>query len=163
MIPERVYIDNSLLVRWFLWKFNPHKYPREPQVIRFLASLERVEKYISLISVAELVHTLRYGDDFSGYRLTLRRIEELIQELQGVLGFVLIEQEKVQDTDVGGIIITRDVVRFIDKHKELADCLHVDIAKRNQLCFVTYEKKIGVLKELYDNIMTENKLMKQFG
>lgn len=44
----------------------------------------------------------------------------------------------------------------------MVDCLHVAIAKTNNLLFVTHEGKIGVLKEFYENITTFNHLSKMF-
>ena len=161
MKPQKIYLDNSLLVRWFLRKLKPEKYEQEPQIIRFLSGLTGVEKFISLISLAELINTLKHGDDFKRYNLTLPIIGALIEEMQSTVGFKIITTENIRGTEVEGIIITPFVLRLIDIHGELADCLYVDIARRNSLSFITHESRIGRLKELYDNTMTDDKLMKQ--
>lgn len=144
-------------------KIQPEKkYKEEPEIIRFLSENKEIEIYISLISIAELVHTLKYHEEFQRYKISLGWIKELIQEFQNIVGFNIIINERINNIEIGGIIIIPEILEFLDKHNGLADCIHVDIAKRNDLCFITYEKKIGRLKEFYDNIITESKLMKQF-
>jgi len=157
-----IYIDNSLLIRWFLSKFYPESYNEVPQIIKFLSTKTEIKKYISLMSIAELVRTLKYGEKFERFGLSLRFIHSLIEEMQSVVGFDIILRDNVDGTELNGIIISGDIIKLIDKHRHLIDCIHVDIAKSHDLTFVTYEKKIGRMKEIYDHILTENKLMKLY-
>ena len=162
MKPGKIYIDNNLLIRWFLHRFYPRKHKREPQIIRFLSEHKEIKKYISLISVAELVHTLKYGKEFQNFKLDLNYIRVLIEELQNIVGFDIIQKQKVNGMEINGIVISGDVVKFVNVHEHLIDCMHIDIAKSHELFFITHEKKIGQLKKLYENIMTDDKLLKQF-
>lgn len=160
-LPEKIYLDNSLLIRWFLWKLNPRRYRSEPEIVKFLAQSQGMQIYISIISLAELVHTLKYSRDFQRFRMTLPWLRTLLEELQRILGFLIIERERIGGVDIGGIVITPAIVRFLDVHPELMDCLHVDIARRNDLWFITHDDNVGKLKPLYENIMTDNKLIRQ--
>ncbi len=160
----QIYLDNTSLVRLFLKRFYPEKHKQEPRIIRFLNENKReIKSFVSTISIAELVHTLKHGEDFKKFNLNFNYIKELIGELQDIIGFDIIQTEKMKDgTEIDGVIVSNHVVEYVFKHKHLPDCIHVDIARQHELTFVTYEKAMGELKEYYDNIMTEEKLMKQF-
>ncbi|OIN86724.1 MAG: hypothetical protein COY38_02870 [Candidatus Aenigmarchaeota archaeon CG_4_10_14_0_8_um_filter_37_24] len=67
-----------------------------------------------------------------------------------------------QNTKIYGVIISGNIVRYSDKNPHLIDSIHLDIVRSHDLCFLTDEKKLGNLKTFYENIMTENKFMKQF-
>jgi len=163
MVDYQIYLDNTSLVRWFLKRFHPEKHKQEPQIIKFLNEHKReIKSFVSTISIAELVHTLRHGEAFEKFNLNFNYIKELIGELQDIIGFDIIQTEKIDGTEIDGVIVSNYVVKYVFKHKHLTDCIHVDIARQHELTFVTYETAIGELKEYYDNIMTEEKLMKQF-
>ncbi len=161
MKPDKVYVDNSLLVRWFLHRLYPNRYSDTPQIIKFLTKEKGMQKFISLISVAELVHTLKYGKDFAGKNLTIGAIKALIDELQNIMGFEIILRDKIGEAQLNGVVVSTDILEFLDKHQHIIDCIHVDIAKQHDLFFVTYEGKIGRMRKFYDKTMTENKLLKQ--
>jgi hypothetical protein len=161
MKPEKIYIDNSVLIRWFLHKLHPKKHKTEPQIIRFLTEHKEIEKFISIVSVAELVHTIRYGKDFQGFGLKLSYIRDLLMKLQNVTDLKIISKEKISGAEINGVVISENVINYVDKHRHLIDCIHVDLAKSHDLYFITHEKDMGILKEFYDKIMTDDKLMKQ--
>lgn len=163
MKPDKIYIDNNLLVRWFLHKLHPKKFKNEPQVIKFLSDHQEIEKYISIVSVAELVRTVRHGDDFQGFGLKLNYIRDLLTELQNVTGLKIISKEKFNNVGINGVVISENIINFVDRHRHLIDCIHVDLAKSHDLFFITHDRDIGVLKEYYEKIMTDDKMMKQYG
>lgn len=162
MKPDKIYIDNSVLIRWFLHKLHPKKYKTEPQIIRFLTEHREIEKFISLISVAELVHTIKHGENFQSFGLKLNYIRGLLSELQNVTDLKIISKEKINGVEINGVVVSENIVNFVDKHRHIIDCIHVDLAKSHDLFFITHEKNMGVLKEFYDKIMTDDKLMKQY-
>lgn len=127
-----------------------------------LSEHKEIEKFISLFSIAELVHTLKYGKSFRKFKINFKTIESLIEELQGIVGFDIILKDKIKGVKLNGIVVSGDIIKFLDEHNHILDCIHVDVAKSHDLFFITYEKKIGRIKDLYKKIMTENKLMKQF-
>lgn len=162
MLPDKIYLDNTSLVRWFLKRFYPKKYKRDPQIIRFLNEHKEIDTFVSILSVAELVHTLKHGEEFKKFGLKFDHIKGLIEELQNIIGFEIIQTVKINDTQIDGIVISGNIIKYVFKHRHLADCIHLDIARQNEIWFVTYEKRMGELKEYYENIMTEDKLMKQY-
>jgi len=162
MRPDKIYLDTCLLIRWFLWRFDQKKYGREPRIIRFLSETKKyVKSYISIVSVAELVKILKYDDEFKKFEIKTSRIIELIDELQQIIGFDIIRNIVVNNTKVEGVIISKDIIKYVQLHPHLSDCIHVDIAKRYELCFLTIESRTGKLKQLYADIMTEKKFFKQ--
>lgn len=162
MAPNKIYLDNTSLVRWFLRKFYPDKHKQEPQIIRFLNEHNEIETYVSILSIAELVHTLKHGEEFRKFNLGFEFIKKLIEELQNIIGFSIIKTVSISGTEIDGIIVSGNIIKYVFKHRHLADCIHLDIARQNDIWFVTYEKRMGELKEYYSNIMTEDKLMRQF-
>jgi len=162
MKPDKIYIDNSLLVRWFFNRLHPKKYKTEPQIIRFLTEHREIRKFISILSVAELVHTLKYGKEFQSFGLKLSYILDSLIELQKAMNMEVISKENIGGMEINGVIVSENIVRFVDKHQHLVDCIHADLAKSHDLFFITHERDMGVLKEYYDKIMTDDKLMKQY-
>ena len=133
-----------------------------PRIIEFLSEHEEIDKFISLISVAELVCALKYDKEFRRFSVKTSYIQKLLEELQSTMDLKIILTEKVKRTRIEGVIISSNIVKYLNKHNHLVDCIHLDIAKSHELCFLTDEKKMGNLKTFYKNIMTENKFMKQF-
>lgn len=162
MKPEKIYIDNSLLVRWFLRRLHPKKFKTEPQIIRFLTEHKEIKKFISILSVAELVHTLKYSKDFQSFGLKLSYILDSLAELLKAMDVEVISRENIGGMEIDGVIVSENVVKFVDMHQHLVDCIHVDLAKSHDLFFITHERDMGVLKEFYEKIMTDDKLMKQY-
>lgn len=163
MKPLKIYLDNNLLIRWFLHKLHPKKHKDEPQAIKFLIKHKEIEKFISLISVAELVRTLKYGKEFQEFGLKLSYIRDLIIELQNAIGLNIISKEIINGVEINGVIVSENIINFTDKHHDLIDCIHVDLARSHDLLFVTHDRELGRIKEHYEKIMTDDKLMKQYG
>lgn len=161
MQPEKVYLDNTSLVRWFLKRFYPRKYKRDPQIIRFLSEHKEIRCYISIFSVAELVQVLKHGQEFRKFKLKFKYILKLIEELQNIILFDIIQTVKIGGTSIKGVVVSHEIVKYVFKHRHLIDCIHLDIARQNDLWFVTYEKRMGELKEYYEKIITEAKMMKR--
>lgn len=164
MLPNKVYIDTCILYRWFLWKFYPRKYGKEPKIIRYLSEENsKTRSYVSIITIAELVELLRFDGNFKDKNLGSDTIIALINELQNILNLEIINYKNIKmgDNSFNGIIVSDNIVKFAEFHKEIIDCIHVDIAKSCELCFLTDETKIGSMKSFYNNIMTENKFFKQ--
>ncbi len=162
MIPNKIYLDNTILIRYFLRKFYPQKYKNEPQIIRFLNEHTEIQKFISIISIAELVKKLIHGNDFKKFDICFDYAMKLIEEFQSMLNFKIIETMENNNVVIDGIVVTKNIIKYISIHSDLPDCIHLDIARQHDIWFVTYEKELGRLKEEYGNIITEDKLMKQF-
>jgi predicted nucleic acid-binding protein len=157
--PDKIYIDTMFLIQWFISVLENKK---PPKMIELLSEHEEIEKCISLISVVELKRVLRYNNDFKRYRLEVKRMGQILASLQNMTNLKIIDREKFGEVRINGIIVSYDISRFIEEHDDLVDCIHVDIAKSHELCFLTDDRKIGNLKKIYGNIMTANKFAKQF-
>jgi hypothetical protein len=160
---DKVYIDTDLLVGWFLSKFYPKKH-KEPLIVKFLSEYRnKIKSYISMISIAEIMGLLIHDSKFKDLKLKSDFIEKLISELQTIIGFnVIFSKARVFEQEIICLQITDKVIEYIAVHPHLVDCIHLDIAKSNDLFFVSHEDKIGKLKDLYPKIMTDKKLEKQF-
>jgi len=176
MDTSKVYLDTCLLIgcfKWLLEKNYQHQFiekilllvkreKEQPFIITFLKEHKNIEKFISLVSVAEIISVLKYNKDFRHYKLTLGEINNLLVVLMTMIGFEIIVEIEIDGKKIKGNLITRAINNYIDKHEHVLDCIHVDIAKTNDLLFITNEDKFGLLKDLDCHIMTFNKLVKQF-
>jgi predicted nucleic-acid-binding protein len=162
MLPNKVYIDSCILFRWFLWKFYQRKYKKEPKIIRYLnENASKTKSYVSILTIAELVKILKHDERFKNKDLNIEYIEKLIEELQNIAKFDIINTIRLNGFSIDGVILSKNIVKYVELHPDLIDCIHVDIAKTYELWFLTDEKKIGKLKVLYNSVMTENKFFKQ--
>lgn len=155
MRPDKVYIDTMFLIRWFLSELNRSK--KLPFIIKLLIERTEIKKFISVFSILEIIRVLKYDKKFRKFDLEVTYIKKLIEKLQNDLDF-----EIIMNKEANGIFVSNEVVKFIEIHDQIMDCIHFDIAKNNNLCLLTDDKKIGNLKTFYKNIMTENKFRKQF-
>ncbi len=153
---------SKIKTRFRISEFISRSKIENPSVIEFLSNHREIEKYISIITVAEAIRVLKYDDDFRRYKLDLESIKALISKLQEIVGFSILEEVVVENRKFKGIIVTPEIIKFIDKHEHLIDCIHIDIAKFHELTFISNEEEYGELKALYPNIMTANKLIKQY-
>lgn len=159
MKPEKVYIDTMFLIRWFLYILEKRKIPR---IIKFLNEQKKIQKHISLISIAEAFKVLKHGNDYKKYNLQDDQIEGMLSSLQEYISLKVILRDEIEGIRLKGIVVSTDIIDFVKKHGEIRDCIHVDVAKSHNLYFLTDDRKIGRLKGLYKNIMTEKKFIKQF-
>jgi hypothetical protein len=105
---------------------------------------------------------LKNDEKFRKYNFSDAEIESLISTLQAIVGFNIIIEMKTDGIPIKGNVITETVAEYAKKCGHVLDCVHIDMARTNDLTFVTTEKKLGRIKELYDQVMTENKYIKQF-
>ncbi len=162
-VPRRIYLDTNILVGWFKSQLSVGQTksklidhlrrfgPRNPDVIKFLINHRDIEKFISIFTIAEIVHVLKYSDEFKGYDLELATIKWLMELLQEAVGFSVIKEVSLGGNSIKGVIISPDIVDFVDKHSHIIDCIHIDIAKHNELTFVSNERDLGKMKDSWRN------------
>jgi len=170
---KKIYLDTSLLIGCFVWlaEKNYHKRPfplsffvhekEKPYIMAFLSEQKDVQKFISIASKAEIISVLKYDEKFRKYNFSDAEIESLISLLQTIIGFNIIIDMKIGETIIKGNLITDLVIEYTKKCGHVLDCIHVDMARTNDLTFVTSENKLGKIKDLYERIMTENKYTSQ--
>lgn len=166
---KKIYLDTNFLIGPIKSILENKDITKESEVVKFLNENKGIESFVSILTVAEMVKILRHDNDFIKYNFSLKQIEGIFNTLHDIMGFKIIDNMKLKDAEgnfiddtPNGIVITKDVIKYASIHNHDMDCLHLDLAKSNELVFVTFEKKIGTLKELYGNIMTFNKLMKNY-
>jgi len=168
MEKKLIYLDTNLLIG-AIKEMLEKKDVTNVGVVKFLSENSNIESFISTLSVAEIVKVFRHDNEFKKYKLNFKRIISLIESLQNMMRFKLISNMKLTDEkglpigdSPNGIVITKDIIRYADIHHEHIDCMHVDLAKTNELTFVTQEDRLGKLKDEYENIMTFNKLSRNY-
>ncbi|MBI2583045.1 MAG: PIN domain-containing protein [Candidatus Aenigmarchaeota archaeon] len=148
-IPKKVYLDTNIVYGFFQNIIRGKM--DHPEIIKFLAERKDVEKYISTFTVAEIVENLL--KEFPYRSLKKDYIMSLVDTLR-----LTVDLKILQET----IELSGELVDFVYECKDAKDSLHVLIAKKNDLFFITRDDKVGILKSLYPNIMGEQKFKKQF-
>ena len=158
---KRIYLDNSLLVGWFLPYLQDIKNPKTPKIIEFLSMHREIEVFISFFTIAELVEDLMFKEPrVKDYRKNMNNVLDLIDILTESLKIKrIIHKDK---NELEGNFIPKNIVEFTSICGSLKDSVHVSIAKYQDLYFVTHDKKITLLGSAYDKIITDNKLYKLF-
>ncbi len=152
------YFDTNLLVTSLI-QLAENKKELTTEITNLLKEhKDLIKPHISTLTVAEIIEVLRTDSKFGKYHFeedeNLKRISGLISKLIGVMNIKIIED---------GIKINNDVIKFVHKHPEVIDCLHVILAKQNELTFITEEaERIGRLKIFYSKIMSYDKLKRQY-
>ncbi len=163
MQPQEIYLDTSLLVGWFKHILERRKKTEEPQIIEFLNNRPEIKKYISSISIAEIIEVLK-SKEFKNYKLENQYILDLIETLRNTLNLIVIEEfeEKGKKQLKNIFLDSQNIVDLTFLGGEVIDAIHIDISKSNNLYFITRDEGIGKTKEIYPKIMGLKHFMKQF-
>ncbi len=149
-VPKRIYLDTNLIYGWFKNQLNPKKHPK-PEFIEFLCGrCKGVEKFISIYSIAELLVNLK--KDFQDRGLSEDKISPFFEILKDHIGLKIIIEAK----------LTNSIVTFADLCNDHNDAVHIEIAKNENLTFVTRDEDIGKVGKVYKPVMCMSKFMKQF-
>ena len=152
------------MIGWFKWCIYKVRKPKEPEFIKFLSKLESVEKYISIFTIAEVIEVLKTHPDFRGYKIDEKYFEDILEILKRTASISIIEETGIivkGKKQYKKFYITPNIVNFTYTCGELKDSIHVDIAKSNDLWFVTHDDKVGRLKVLYKKIIGSSKFIRR--
>ncbi len=171
---EEVYLDTCILIGCLEWliKKGYHKISyfdkllrrdkEQPFVIVFFKEHEKVTKWISLVSEAEIMKILKFDNKFKKYNLTYEQIIGLIEILREILNFRTIVEFEKDGKTIKGNLVTGDIRKYAYEHDHIIDCIHVDISRQNELLFITEESRLPKLNKLTNDIITFNGYTKQF-
>ena|SRR3989344_6745232 len=161
--PDKVYLDTNLMYNWFKLRFTKkRKQADEEEIIKFLAQHKEIECFISAFTVAEIVARLK--NEFKDL-ITLNDIRYSIEIFQDSINCQIIKLDKfrdMKDKDREGILISPQIVEFAFECLDSKDAIHIDIAKSNDLWFITRDNDVTRVKNIYNNVMGEKKFRKQF-
>jgi predicted nucleic acid-binding protein len=146
-VPKKVYLDTNLLYGWFQNQLSKKR--PESQIVRFLSEkCKDMEKFISVYTVAELLVNLK--KDFSDRGLSKEKIGYMFEILRDTIDLKVIDQTKM----------TKSVIDFADLCDDHNDAVHLEIAKNENLVFVTRDCDLGRVKSAYPHVTSIGKLIK---
>ncbi|MDO8538051.1 MAG: hypothetical protein Q7S21_04155 [archaeon] len=158
---KRIYLDNSLLVGWFLPYLRETKNPNVPQIIDFLSNHKEIEVFVSHFSIAELMEDLLFKEP--RIRQHMRKPDIILhyfETLTDIINLKIITH--IGKNGIEGNFVSKEIIDFTILCKQPKDSIHVAIAKYQDLIFVTHDTKATILSKLYNNILTDNHLFKLF-
>lgn len=158
---KRIYLDNSLLVGWFLVYLREAKNPIDPEIIQFLSKNKEIEVFISHLSIAELMEHFLFHDN--RIREHMRKPEMIflfLEELRNVLNLKVITH--IGKNGIEGNFVPKEMINFTILCKEPIDAIHAAIAKYEDLYFITHDSKLGILSKLYNKTITDKHFYKFF-
>ncbi|MBI5060989.1 MAG: hypothetical protein HZB67_01605 [Candidatus Aenigmarchaeota archaeon] len=161
--PTECYLDTSLLFGWFKHIISKKPKTSEPQIISFLKQHPEVKTFISSMTAAEIVERSR--KDLAKQNLSLIQIKKVVEKMQQILGFKIIDfyvatdgKEEIKDIRLNA----RNIINLTFLGKDVKDAIHVEIARQNDLWWIARDDCTGTMEEIYPKIMTAKKLMKQY-
>ena len=163
MPEENIYPDTSIIREWFVRIIVGDR--RDVETIEFLRKHKEINKFISIYGVAELIETLKKEPSIQHKKLTKEFIWDLIKALQNTLTNLKIIEEYAEPEGVSkyrGIVLSSEIVDFTYLCGDLKDSIHVEIAKNNDLLFVTKDDEVGRVKELYPKIEGIRSLIRRY-
>lgn len=160
IIEEKIYIDINIFREWFVRTIKNNATP--VFYVKFLSEHIEIEKRISIFSIAELVETLLKEPELQNIKLTKGWISGLIETFKDTMGVKIIEEDKIYKGKYRGFYVSPKVVEFTYLCGDLKDSIHVDIAKNNDLLFVTKDDKIGRVKAVYPKVEGIRSLIRRY-
>jgi hypothetical protein len=145
-----IYLDTCVFHEWFVRMIRDDK--KEVEYVEFLSELTDVRKYISIFGIAELIESLKKDPRLQGKKITKEWITILVDFFRDTIGVRIIEED--ESGKLSGIFLSPKILEFTLECGDLKDSIHVEIAKNNDLLFITKDDKLGELKKIYSNIDT---------
>lgn len=161
MIEENIYPDTSIIREWFVRIILGDR--RDVETVEFLRKHEEINKFISIYGIAELIETLKKEPRIQHKKLTKEFIWDMIRALQNTLTNLKIIEEDIAEgiSKYKGIVLSSEIIDFTFLCGDLKDSIHVEIAKNNDLLFVTKDDKVGKVKELYPKVIGIRKFIRR--
>lgn len=156
---DKIYLDTNLLIGWFKWILKKKKRKGdEPKITKFLSEHEEISTFISSFSVIEIVGVISndYKKPDGTPKYTLNDIKSFIENLNKYLKITVLEEKRIVSLPI------KKLIGISRRCRHLADSIHVYLAEKEDIWFITTEVKLGRLKPYYPKIMTEKRLIKQF-
>lgn len=159
---KQVYIDTSVLEGWFI-KLMKEEDPEDIRIIKFLRNHEEIKAFISPFTVAEIIESLLSDNSRIRIRPHMRNYENIKAFTKMLLETTGLNVLKYETKDgKPGFFMSHRVADYTAICKSVKDTIHVCIAEHENLCFVTHDIKIPLLKSLYEKIITDTHLIKAF-
>lgn len=159
-ITERAYLDINIFREWFVRTIRGDTTPIF--YVEFLSEHTEIEKRISIFSIAEIVETLLKEPELQGWKLTKEWILSLIVIFRDAIGVKIIEEDENYKGQYRGFVVSPKIVEFTYLCGDLKDSVHVDIAKSNDLLFITKDDEIGRVKNAYPRVEGIRSLIRRY-
>jgi len=157
---EKVYLDINIFREWFIRTIKNNITPIF--YVQFLSEHGEIEKRISVFSIAELVETLLKEPKLQGWNLTKEWILSLIEIFRDTVGVKIIEEDETSKGQYTGFVVSPKIVEFTYLCGDLKDSVHVDIAKSNDLLFITKDDEAGRVKTAYPKVEGIRSLIRRY-
>ncbi len=157
---EKIYLDVNIFREWFVRMIRGEK--GKVFYIEFLSKRDEIEKHISIFGIAELIETLKKEPRVQHKKLTKELILALIDALRNTIGLEIIEEDKIQKEKFRGFFVSPKIVEFTYLCGDLKDSIHVEIARNNDLLFITKDDKIGQVKVIYPKVEGIRSLIRRY-
>ncbi|MBI2583756.1 MAG: hypothetical protein HYW25_03760 [Candidatus Aenigmarchaeota archaeon] len=146
---DKIYLDSNLLMDFYIKCARKTKPYYEPEIITFLAERRGLPKFISSFSLAEIGARLKR--DFPEF--TPEYLMEFTKVLIRTIGLGVIQSPTID---------WRYVLRYSLLCRDARNSIHIEIARSEDLWFITRDKDDPRVKEIYPKVMGESKFKKQF-
>lgn len=154
-LPKEIYLDTNMIHSWFRNLMNNVRKGKEfelPDILKFLSS----GKFKLLTSNITKVEIVRYL--ISEWNCNLNEAEEYWDTFISNFNITLII---VNEVDFNELI--KIVQKIPTRKKTLVNLIHLQVAKKNDLYFITGEETLkDKYQEYYDKILTYEDIRKLF-
>lgn len=155
-LPKEIYPDTNIIHSWFrkiMENRRKGKLFETPSVIKFVSSKPTIMLSVSNLTKVEIARYL-----FSEWKSEEKEIDELWETflITFNISFVVVKELDFEDL----IKLCKTVPT---KKKTLVNLMHLQIAKKNNLWFLTGEEELKErYKEYYEKVLTYEDLRKLF-
>lgn len=157
---DRVYLDVNIFREWFVRMIRGDA--RTLFYVKFLSSHGEIEKHISIFGIAELVETLLKEPKLQGRKPTKEWISSLIEIFKDTTDVKIIEEDEIRKGLYRVFTVSPKIVEFTYLCGDLKDSIHVDIARENDLLFVTKDDKVGRVNVIYQRVEGVRSLVRKY-
>lgn len=154
-LPKEIYLDTNMVHGWFrnlMGNVRKRKEFEIPSILKFLTS-DKFELFTSNITKVEIIRYL-----ISEWGCTTDEAEEYWNTFINSFNVVLIIVKEIDFNE-----LLKIVEKIPTRKKTLINLIHLQIARKNNLWFITGEESLKEkYKEYYDKVLTYEDLRKLF-
>jgi predicted nucleic acid-binding protein len=152
----RIYLDTSIIHGWFRKYMEAKRKSilfEEPSILKFVFQLKDNDYVVSSITRAEIIRYL--GAEWGA---PLKECEEVWLEFMRFYDTEYLEVKRIDFDEIGEVCMAVKT-----RKKTMVNLLHIQVAKKEGLWFLTGEKELAEkYKGYYDKILTYEDLRAKF-
>jgi len=155
-IPKELYLDTNMIHSWFrnfMTSLKKNEPLKMPDTLQFIVNQKELKLFTTTLTKIEIFRYLK-----AEWNRDEKSCNEIWETFVNSFDITVINVKEIELEELLAL-----VAKVATKKKTLVNLMHLQVAKKNNLLFLTGEEKLKEkYKEYYDKVLTYEDLRKLF-